>query len=84
MINTHLSQAPASIDDIKLSLNPLSERAALDIRRIGPTLSEIKEVQTFMEAYDSIPEALENIMTFRSRRVYSILKRACRKPCCCN
>ena len=46
MINTHLSQAPASIDDIKLSLNPLSERAALDIRRIGPTLSEIKEVQT--------------------------------------
>lgn len=84
MINIYISQAPASIGDIKLRLYPLSERAALDIRRIGPTLSEIKEVQTFMEAYDSIPEALENIMTTRSKRVYGVLKRACRKSCCCS
>lgn len=84
MISMRNLQAPATTDEIKVLLSPLSDRALMDIRRIGPTLSELKEARTFLESQDYMGEVMERTMSPRPRRVYIILKkdRCAAKPCC--
>lgn len=86
MIAAHNSNAPATLKEIETLLGSIGEKALMEIRRIGPTLSEVKEALTFIDSEDYMGAVLEKSLNPRPRRVYAILKqnRCVTKSCCCS
>jgi hypothetical protein len=86
-MNSAQTNTPATINELESVLGSIDRKALMEIRRIGPSLSEVKEVQKFMASEEYMGEVLERTLNPRPRRVYAVLKQfRCTgvNQCCCS